>query len=157
MSRRVAEKKNGTVTKRWVWDGTRIAEQRAPDGTTVERRYYNEGERRVTGSDAGPYYYTRDHLGSIREMTDSSAGVRARYDYDPYGNRALLPVSFDALGQPVDGDLTCDFGFTGHFYHAESDLHFTLYRAYDQQVGRWLSADPIGEQGGIELVWICRK
>lgn len=146
MSRRVAEKKNGTVTKRWVWDGTRIAEQRAADGTTVERRYYDQGERRVTGSDAGAYYYTRDHLGSIREMTDSSAALRARYDYDPYGVRIKS-----------SGDLDCDFGFTGHFYHAETGLHLTLFRAYDQNLGRWLSADPIGEEGGLNLYAYVRN
>jgi uncharacterized protein RhaS with RHS repeats len=27
----------------------------------------------------------------------------------------------------------------------------TFYRAYDPQMGRWLSADPIGEAGGINL------
>lgn len=134
-----------------MWDGARIAEQRAPDGTTVQRRYYHEGERRVTGSDAGVYFCTRDHLGSIREMADSSASVRARYDYDPYGVRTPLPVSFDPQGHPVDGDRGCDFGFTGHFYHAETDLHLTFFRAYDQNTGRWLSPDPLGEMGGTNL------
>ena len=28
---------------------------------------------------------------------------------------------------------------------------FTLYRAYDPATGRWLSRDPIGESGGINL------
>ena len=31
------------------------------------------------------YYYTRDHLGSVREMTDGSGTIQARYDYDAYG------------------------------------------------------------------------
>jgi len=83
---------------------------------------------------------TRDHLGSIREMTDSTAVVRARYDYDPYGARTKLA-----------GNLDCDFGFTGHYFHLGSNLHLTLYRAYDQEIGRWLSADPMGEAGGMNL------
>ncbi|RYD84892.1 MAG: RHS repeat-associated core domain-containing protein [Verrucomicrobiaceae bacterium] len=66
-------------------------------------------------------------------------------------NRIPLPVSFDALGQPVAADLECDFGFTGHLYHAESDLHLTLFRVYDQNIGRWLSTDPIAEKGGVNL------
>ena len=28
---------------------------------------------------------------------------------------------------------------------------------YDPNIGRWISRDPIGERGGIELVWICWK
>lgn len=140
LDRRVAEKVNGTITRRWIWDGTRMAEQRNSAGSTVQRRYYPEGEQRIGGADAGNYFYTFDHLGSIREMTDSTAAVRARYDYDPYGLRSKLA-----------GDLDSEFGFTGHFYHAGSDLHLTFYRAYDQALGRWLSADPIGEDGGLNL------
>jgi len=44
-----------------------------------------------------------------------------------------------------------DFKFTGHFYHEKSTLHLTLYRAYDADTGRWISRDPIGENGGINL------
>lgn len=140
LSQRVAEKFNGNVTRRWILDGAEIAEQRAADGTTVQRRFYREGEQRLGGSDAGNYFYTRDHLGSIREVTDSTATVRARYDYDPYGRREKL-----------SGNLDCDFGFTGHFTHEASGLVFTLYRAYDSETGRWLSRDPIGEAGGINV------
>jgi RHS repeat-associated protein len=43
------------------------------------------------------------------------------------------------------------FGFTGHLEHKELGLVFTLYRAYDPATGRWLSRDPIGENGGINL------
>ena len=35
-------------------------------------------------SDGTILLYTRDHLGSIRELVDMSQTVRARYDYDPY-------------------------------------------------------------------------
>ncbi len=29
------------------------------------------------------HFFTRDHLGSIRELTDKAGTIRARYDYDP--------------------------------------------------------------------------
>ncbi len=140
LSRRVTEKVNSTLTRRWLWNGTQIAEERDAAGTTIKKRYYSQGEQRLGGADAGSYFYTRDHLGSIREITDSTATVRARYDYDPYGKRTKL-----------SGDLDCDFAFTGHYYHAATSLHLTLFRAYDADLGRWLSADPIGEAGGLNL------
>ena len=138
--RRVAEKLNGAVIKRFLWNGFQIAEQRDAAGTTIKKRYYPQGEQRLNSSDAGNYFYSRDHLGSIREMTDSTATVRVRYDYDPYGKRTKL-----------GGDLDCDFGFTGHYHHAGNNLNLTLYRAYDAELGRWLSVDPIGEKGGLNL------
>ena len=85
-------------------------------------------------------YYTRDHLGSVREMTDSSGVVQARYDYDPYGRVTKL-----------SGTVDSDFLFTGLYYHAPSGLHLAMYRAYDADTGRWLNRDPIGENGGLNL------
>jgi RHS repeat-associated protein len=47
--------------------------------------------------------------------------------------------------------MTSDFGFTGDYYHAATGLSLTLYRAYDPNLGRWLSRDPLGEAGGLNL------
>jgi RHS repeat-associated protein len=126
-------------TKLFIWSGTRIAEERDA-ANTVTRRYYRQGEQRIGGTDAGLYYYTRDYLGSIREMTDSTGVLRARYDYDPFGNTTK-----------VAGDLNGDFGYTGHYRHAASNLYLAPYRAYDPSTGRWISRDPIGERGGTNL------
>jgi RHS repeat-associated protein len=36
-------------------------------------------------------------------------------------------------------------------YHRSSGLNLTLFRAYDSDLGRWISRDPIGERGGLNL------
>ncbi len=128
--------------QRYVWDGTRIAEERDGTGANVTKRFYPDGEQRLNEKTLAmePFFYTRDHLGSIREMTDASGALRARYDYEVWGNSAV-----------VEGDMSLDFGYTGHYFHAPSGLNLTLYRAYGPAMGRWLSRDPIGEAGGINL------
>ena len=126
--------------KTFVWCGTQICEERDSTGATVTKRFFAEGEQRIGGSNAGSYYYSRDHLGSIREVTDASGELQARYDYDAYGNSVV-----------VEGKMNVDFGFTGHYFHAPSGLSLTLYRAYNPALGRWISRDPIGEKGGINL------
>lgn len=136
---KIVEKDNGAVTstKQFVWvpGAAQPAEER--DGSNnVTKRFYAQGEQ--IGSIN--YYYTRDHLGSVRELTDSSGVIQTRYDYDPYGRRTRLTGTLDA-----------DFGFTGHYYHQPSALSFTLYRAYDADLGRWISRDWIGEDAGINL------
>jgi RHS repeat-associated protein len=139
---RVAEKDSGIIIseKRFLWVGNELCEERDASGSSVTKHFYRQGEQRIGGGDAGVYLYTRDHLGSIREMTDSGGNVRARYEYDVWGRRSK-----------VVGDLSCDFGFTGHYVHEPSALHMALYRAYDAVLGRWINRDPIREAGGLNL------
>ncbi len=136
----ILEKSNGVVTstKRFVWSGGQMCEERdASDNVT--KRFFADGEQ-ILGTS---YFYTFDHLGLIREMTDGSGAVRARYDYDPYGKRSTNAIT----SSPVEAD----FGFGGYYVHPPSGLQLALYRAYDADSGRWLNRDPIGERGGINL------
>ncbi len=135
MNRRIRERLNGTVQKQWVWCGIERCEERDAAGA-VTRKLYPAGEQQGGVS----LFYTRDHLGSIRELLDSTATVRARYDYTPYGERTKLA-----------GDLDTDVGYTSHQTHTGSALTLAPFRAYDALLGRWISPDPIGEAGGINL------
>ena len=117
--------------RRFVWCGGQICEERDAIGV-VTKRFFLQGMKVESGPNAGNYFYTRDHLGSIRELTDSSGTVRARYAYDPYGRRTKLT-----------GDVETDFGFAGMFWSAEANLSLTHFRAYDPEMGRWLSRDPL--------------
>ena len=68
-----------TSTKQFVWCPGEPQPCEERDGSdSVTKRFYAQGEQ--IGSTN--YYYTRDHLGSIREVTDNSGAVQARYDYD---------------------------------------------------------------------------
>ena len=119
--------------RRFLWCGRRICEERDASGANVTKRFYGQGVKLETGPTAGAYYYTRDHLGSIRELTDGSGNLRARYSYDPFGRTTK-----------VSGDMDADFGFGGMFWASEASLALTHFRAYDPELGRWLSRDPLG-------------
>jgi RHS repeat-associated protein len=108
----------------------------------VTQRFFAQGFQRLAPYSSLPasFYYTNDHLGSVREVLDATGSPRARYDYDAWGQRTKL-----------SGDVDADFGFTGHLHHKPTGLILTHYRAYDPRLGRWLSRDPIAENGGINL------
>jgi RHS repeat-associated protein len=127
-------------TKTFVWSGNTIAEERDATGANVTKRFFAEGEQRIGGKDAGLYYYSRDHLGSIREVADANGDLVAQYDYGAWGNEVA-----------VNGKMPVDFGYTGHYYHQPSGMNLTLYRAYSPTLARWLNRDRIGEQGGLNL------
>jgi RHS repeat-associated protein len=140
----IVEKNSGgtvTSTKQLVWDGTRLAEERNASNT-VTKRFYAQGEQ-ISG---GNYFNTRDHLGSIREMIDSSGNIQARYDYDPYGRVTKISGSTDS-----------DFQYAGYYEHATSGLNLTMFRAYDPTTARWLSRDPDGEEWGPNLYWYANN
>jgi RHS repeat-associated protein len=135
---RITEKTNGVIQcdRRFVWAAAELGEERDATGATVTKRFFASGEQ-ISGTN---YYYTKDHLGSVREMLDTGGNLKARYDYDPYGRRTR-----------TSGTLDSDFGFAGRYYHAPSGLHLTFFRVYDSTVGRWLSRDPIGQPSDLNL------
>src|SRR6266850_6309007 len=116
-------------------DGTAIIEERLATGEV--NRFFSDGEQH----NGIARYLTRDHLGSIREVTDSAGTVVTRNDYDPYGRLTRIAGSEDSR-----------FGFTSHLAHPQSGLALAPYRAYDPTFGRWLSNDPARYVDGPNLM-----
>jgi RHS repeat-associated protein len=142
---RITEKNAASAVitdKRYVWaGGNQPAEERNAAGSTVLKQYHPQGEYVPAASaPLNKLFYTKDHLGSIRELVDANGIPQTRYDYDMWGKRVK-----------VSGTAETDVGYTGHHHHAKSGLILTWYRVYDADSGRWLSADPIGESGGMNL------
>jgi len=134
---------SATCTKQFVWapgDAQPGEERDASDNVT--KRFYDQGEQ-ISGT---TYFYTKDHLGSIREMTDVSGTTQVRYNYDLWGNETK-----------VSGTMDPDLGYAGYYQHLPSGLHLTMFRAYDANLGRWISRDPIGERGGVNLYGYVRN
>ena len=124
----------GNTVRQFVWSDDLLCEERDASGN-VTKQFFGWGEI-INGT---KYIYTRDHLGSVREMTDSGGNVIAEYSYDPYGNVTKLQ------GSGPDSD----FLYAGYFYHKPSGLYITAHRVYSPKLGRWISRDPIGERGGV--------
>ena len=133
---------NGTLQSdvRYLYDGTGVLQERSADGGTVLKTFTGGGEMDYTTSPPTPRFYTRDHLGSVREVLAEDGTLLARYDYKPYGERILIEGSYEAAK-----------GYTGHDYLPEAGIVLTRYRGYDPVTGRWLSPDPLGEAGGMNL------
>ena len=106
---------------------------------------YSGGPTPVT-THSFPVY---DTTGNIIALVDAGTGaeggnVVAQYAYDPFGN----PVN-DA----GDADRQDDspFRFSTKYLDDETGLYYYGYRYYDPTTGSWLSRDPLGEAGGLNL------
>ncbi len=89
---------------------------------------------------AGWYYSINDHLGTPQKIIDSAGQVVWAGFYQPLGKAWAYPAI-----------LTNNFRFPGQYYDAETGLHYNWNRYYDPDTGRYITADPIGLEGGINL------
>src|SRR5579883_896668 len=128
---KIVEVSGGTTisTKQFLWNGFGRCEERNGGGT-ITKQFFIRGET-INGTS---YFYSKDHLGSVCEMTDSIGNIQAQYAFDPYGTTSRLQAS-----------IPSDFQYAGYYFHPQSLLNLTLRRAYNTSFGRWISRDPIDE------------
>jgi RHS repeat-associated protein len=126
-------------TKQFVWNlGSMTPSEVRDVGSAIVAQYFDRGQ--TIGGTTSKYSYTKDHLGSVRDLTDSGGSVQAQYAYDVYGQKTKLQGSNDS-----------DFQYAGYYFHAPSQFNFTTSRAYLPNLGRWINRDPAAEHGGINL------
>ncbi len=91
------------------------------------------------------YRIVTDNQVSVRLVVNAATGeVMQRLDYDSFG-RVLRDTNPGF--QP--------FGFQGGLYDPDTGLVEFGCRWYDAATGRWISKDPIGMEGGLNLYEFC--
>jgi RHS repeat-associated protein len=86
------------------------------------------------------YYFHNDHLGTPWVVTNEAQAVSWKAVYEPFGKTVL---TVENVENP--------FRFPGQYYDTETGLHYNYHRYYDPTTGRFLTPDPIGLTGGINL------
>jgi RHS repeat-associated protein len=141
---------------RYVYDGRLILQER--DGNNLPLVTYTRGvdlsgSREGAGGIGGllartdhgsgqTAFYHADGNGNITALVNAQQLVVARYTYDPFGN------VLSKAGPLADANL---YRFSSKESHQPSGLVYYLYRFYDPNLQRWVSRDPIGVEGGINL------
>jgi RHS repeat-associated protein len=132
-NRRVRKTVNGTATY-YVYEGDNIIEERNSSGTkTADYVHGDQTDEPLTmlrGSTT--YYYFRDGLGSVRQLTNAAGTVQQTYIYNSYGQLSAAPT------------VVNPFTFTGREYDTESGNFYYRARYYSPTLGRFLQRDPIG-------------
>ncbi len=137
-----------TILYHYDQDDHLIAETRS-DGTPL-RTYVWLAERPLTVIEhaalANPprsLHLQHDHLGTPRLARNDAGVIQWRWDSDGYGTTT---PTHDPDG---DGKATViNLRFPGQYYDQESGLYYNWNRYYSPRLGRYLSADPIGIEGG---------
>ena len=125
------------VVKEFVWDPTEPVATRPLMFGYISKGLY--------------FFYTVDGNKNVSDVFFFALGngIDAHYEYAPFG--AITRTSSATHIGNVDIVADNPFRFSSEFYDAELDLVYYNYRHYSPALGRFLSRDPIQEQGGLNL------
>ena len=98
------------------------------------------------------YYYLKDLANTVLALANSSGSIVESYFYDAYGNVTIRNGGGNVIGTSAYGNR---FLFQGREYDYTTQLYHFRARWYDPETGRWLSNDPIGISGGLNLYAFC--
>nr|WP_272921643.1 DUF6531 domain-containing protein [Streptomyces sp. SID8354] len=131
----------GTAAEiRFVWDGTRLAEQLTSDGTATAWEYHSGTHRPLTQTVVHPGGRHDFHT----VVTDVSGAPTELVTPD---GRITWRLRTTAWGEPVgdgSGDHGCPLRFPGQYADAETGWNYNYFRHYDPQTARYLTPDPLG-------------
>lgn len=142
-NRRFKKLVNGSVTEYYLWyDQTRLAAILDAGKNPKVIYVYGSESTNTPGFviKSGTTYKIIHDPGteSVRYVVDVSTGVIAQeIDYDEFGN---ITLNTDTSFQPL--------GFAGGLFDADTKFVRFGARDYDPVIGRWLTKDPIGFDGG---------
>jgi RHS repeat-associated protein len=112
-------------------------------------------------------YYHCDQIGLPRELTDELGAIVWRASFKTWGgveqmrhathglqlaaHNGHLTQAGERLTDEATGGTTQlqPIRFQGQYFDEETGLHYNRFRYYDANVGRFVSADPIGLAGGM--------
>jgi RHS repeat-associated protein len=90
-------------------------------------------------------YQFTNHLGSAMLELDEQANIISYEEYSPYGSTLYQAVRSDVELNPKR------YRYTGMERDEESGLNYHSARYYAPWLGRWISADPIALEGGVNF------
>lgn len=93
----------------------------------------------------------RDRLGSVVTLVDHNNIITEDRSYDPFGKprtAGLMDVAPPTLRGVVGGEPFTNRGFTDHEHLDDAELIHMNGRAYDYNLGRFLSVDPFIQEPG---------
>lgn len=157
---RRTEKRTAQEVVRFTWAGSLMVREshfdQAGELLRSEIRYTYLGDlplpvlRRDIGYEAGEvvsdrvYSYHLDRLGVPRAVTDEAGRIVWRSEFDAWrGSR------------DVRGEIEQPFRFAGHYFEAETGLHFTTGRYYDPSLGQFLTPSLHDEIAGLGARVYC--
>jgi|GEM_PF-3369385 len=148
LGNRVEVKHDGVAT-RYLHDPIGLVDVAAEydgNGTLVARYTHGLGLISRTGAAGNAAFYSYDAIGHTRQMTDPVGAIANSYDYDPFGGPLQANESLANTFRYIGRWGVSDDGRCGYFMRT---------RYYMPTSGRFITCDPAGIRGGLNLYSYC--
>lgn len=159
LGRRIGRIENGVV-ERYVYSGDQVVADLDGNGNVIRTYIWGPGidnllSMTVHGSSVtNTYYALKDQQNSVMALVDASGNIVESYAYDAYGHTTI----FDSNGATnflLQSAVGNRYMWQGRELDAKTGLYYFRARWYSPGTGRWLSKDPIGIGGGLNLYVFC--
>jgi len=142
-----AWKNNGTVITYFLYDGIQPVCELNGSGTITATNTFG-GHRLVSrNASSATTFYTFDPQGGVAQRLNASDAVGSTDAYNAWGSRTSTG----------SGDVFTYGAQWGYYTDGETGLVLCGHRYYDPAHGRWLTRDPIGYAGGVDLYGYCQN
>ncbi len=151
--RAAGEKPVLVAQTRFVWDGdvlvheVRRAAKAAGDPVVEERTYcfQDDGFEPVAHLEGGEWFhYVNDPVGTPEQLVDSQGRIACELQRKAWG------IVASAAGARAATPIR----FQGQYADDETGLCYNRFRYYDPEVGRFVSPDPAGPEGGLNQLGV---
>ena len=136
-----AWKQSGSTKSYFLYDGTQPVSEYGSSGTLLATNTYG-ADGLVSRHTSATAFYLFDERGNVAQRTSSTGAVLGSELYDAYGTRTGTAAQADPFGFE---------GQAGYYTDTETGLLLCTHRFYDPSNGRWLTRDPMGYAGGVNL------
>ncbi len=146
LARRVAQRvydaeNDVVVERRFVWSRDAVAHEVVTRGTTEQVRTYVFDDNDLT------LLAMREDEGSTWAFAVPSAQPDVLFDGKA---RVVSQAETTLWGEATwNGGMRAPVGLPGHYFDEETQLVYNRHRHYDPTLGRYISPDPAGAEGGV--------
>jgi RHS repeat-associated protein len=142
LDRRIRKQVDGVVTW-YIYDENTLLAELDSAGALIKRYTFApdsfEPFSLIEGDNT--YLYQNNHLGTPQKLTAVNGAVVWSAEYYSFGEATV----------DIASTITNNLRFPGQNFDQEIGLHYNWNRYYDPKLGRYLRADPIGLDGGLNV------
>jgi RHS repeat-associated protein len=152
-NRRVGMKVNGRIVRHYIYQSqTQVAAELDGSGKILKQFVYGMKQNvpDYMIANGKKYRIISDQVGTPKALVDTANMRLVRiFLNDEFGKSLDLDCDWEFDNSRFDeGHLNLPFGFAGGLKTPYTNLVHFGAREYDPEVGRWISKDPIGFNGG---------